>query len=47
MLGPLADIAPDLRHPTVGRTIGELWAAFDQPVHQMQIVKPAATVRWP
>jgi len=30
MLGPLADIAPDLRHPTAGRTIAELWAAFDR-----------------
>lgn len=47
MLGPLADIAPQLRHPTDGRTIGELWAAFDEPHHDMVIVKPAATVRWP
>lgn len=29
MLGPLAEIAPDLRHPS-GRTIGQLWRAFDQ-----------------
>jgi 2-amino-4-hydroxy-6-hydroxymethyldihydropteridine diphosphokinase len=25
MLGPAAEIAPDLRHPTDGRTLGELW----------------------
>ena len=47
MLGPLADLAPQLRHPTAGRTIGELWAAFDRHAHQMSLVRPAATVRWP
>ena len=47
MLGPLADLAPGLRHPTQGRTIGELWAAFDRQAHAMHVVRPAATVRWP
>ncbi len=47
MLGPLADIAPDLRHPTQGRTIAELWAGFDRHAHAMHVVRPAATVRWP
>ena len=47
MLGPLAALAPDLRHPTQGRTIGELWAAFDRQAHAMHVVRPAATVRWP
>jgi len=47
MLGPLADIAPDLRHPTQGRTIAELWAAFDSHAHQMTLVRAAATVQWP
>jgi len=28
MLKPLADLAPELRHPTQQRTIGELWADF-------------------
>jgi 2-amino-4-hydroxy-6-hydroxymethyldihydropteridine diphosphokinase len=44
MLGPLADIAPDLRHPTDGRTIAQLWAQFDPAAHEMIVVRPAATV---
>lgn len=44
MLRPLADIAPNLRHPTQGRTMSELWAGFDQPGHEMIAVRPAATV---
>jgi len=47
MLGPLADIAPELRHPTAGRTIAQLWADFDRQAHEMIIVQPAATVRCP
>lgn len=35
MLGPLADLAPQLRHPTAGLTIGELWARFDHDAHAM------------
>jgi 2-amino-4-hydroxy-6-hydroxymethyldihydropteridine diphosphokinase len=38
MLGPMADIAPAERHPTLGRTIGELWAAFDREAHPMTTV---------
>lgn len=38
MLGPMADIAPDERHPTLGRTVGELWATFDRDAHPMTIV---------
>ena len=30
VLRPLADIAPDLRHPLDGRSMAELWAAFPQ-----------------
>lgn len=29
MLGPLADLAPAVVHPTAHRTIGELWREFD------------------
>jgi len=28
MLKPLADLAPNLRHPVLGITFGELWARF-------------------
>jgi 2-amino-4-hydroxy-6-hydroxymethyldihydropteridine diphosphokinase len=38
MLGPLADIAPTLRHPTAGATIGELWQRFDRSAHAMHAV---------
>jgi len=44
MLGPLADIAPGLIHPTMGRSIAQLWAAFDPAAHRMSAVRPAATV---
>lgn len=30
MLGPMADIAPALVHPTLGLTMAELWAAYDK-----------------
>ena len=29
VLRPLADLAPDLRHPETGKTFAEHWAAFD------------------
>ncbi len=44
MLGPLADIAPDLCHPTQARSIAQLWAAFDPAAHEMIAVRPASTV---
>ncbi len=44
MLGPLADLAPNLRHPTARRTISRLWAAFDHAGHEMTVVRPAATL---
>ncbi|GEM_PF-94117 len=42
MLGPLADIAPDLVHPTAGSTIGELWRRFDRAAHPLVRVKAPA-----
>jgi 2-amino-4-hydroxy-6-hydroxymethyldihydropteridine diphosphokinase len=41
MLGPLAEIAPELRHPTAGRTIAELWATFDRAAHPLHRVELA------
>ena len=35
MLGPMVDLAPELRHPTLGRTLAELWADFDRAAHPM------------
>ena len=35
MLGPLADLAPGLVHPTAGLTIGELWRRFDRASHPL------------
>ena len=38
VLGPLAELAPQLRHPRSGKTMGELWAAFDrnaQPIKRL------------
>ena len=39
MLGPMAELAPELRHPTLGATMRELWAAFDRDAHPMQPVE--------
>jgi 2-amino-4-hydroxy-6-hydroxymethyldihydropteridine diphosphokinase len=36
MLGPLAELAPGVRHPTAGLTIGELWRGFDQAAHPLE-----------
>jgi 2-amino-4-hydroxy-6-hydroxymethyldihydropteridine diphosphokinase len=35
MLGPLAEIAPDFVHPTAGKTMAELWLAFDRAAHPL------------
>ena len=40
MLGPLADIAPDLMHPLEKVTIAQLWQRFDRAAHEMVEVKP-------
>jgi 2-amino-4-hydroxy-6-hydroxymethyldihydropteridine diphosphokinase len=33
MLGPLAELAPDLLHPLQARRIGDLWHDFDRGAH--------------
>jgi 2-amino-4-hydroxy-6-hydroxymethyldihydropteridine diphosphokinase len=39
MLGPLAELAPDLPHPVLHKSMGELWAEFD---HQAHVLTPVA-----
>ena len=40
MLGPLAELAPEVRHPTEGMTIGELWQRFDREAHPLARLGP-------
>ncbi|MGI9202065.1 MAG: 2-amino-4-hydroxy-6-hydroxymethyldihydropteridine diphosphokinase [Woeseiaceae bacterium] len=35
VLGPLAEIAPELRHPETGKLITEHWAEFDKNSHPL------------
>lgn len=35
MLKPMADIAPEVRHPIVGKTMRELWESFEGGEHSM------------
>jgi 2-amino-4-hydroxy-6-hydroxymethyldihydropteridine diphosphokinase len=35
MLKPMADIAPDVRHPVLGTTMRDLWQAFEGDAHSM------------
>lgn len=39
VLKPLVELAADLRHPIEGKTIAELWRAFDASAEQMQAVE--------
>lgn len=39
MLGPMAELAPGLRHPVLGLTMGELWQRFDRAAHPMAEVQ--------
>ena len=43
VLGPLAEIAPDLRHPQTGKMMTEHWAEFDQESHPIVAVSAAVT----
>jgi len=36
MLGPLAELAPEVLHPTAHLPIGELWRRFDQAAHPLE-----------
>jgi len=45
MLGPLADLAPELEHPTAGLTIGELWSRFDRAAHPLERLPDTLTNR--
>jgi 2-amino-4-hydroxy-6-hydroxymethyldihydropteridine diphosphokinase len=36
LLGPLAELAPALRHPGAGHSIGELWGQFDKSQHPLE-----------
>ncbi len=38
MLKPMADIAPQVVHPLLHRTMRELWDAFDAAGHEMTVV---------
>ena len=39
MLGPMAEIAPEVVHPVAGKTIGELWKEFEHNGHSMTPVE--------
>lgn len=43
VLEPLAEIAPDARHPVTGERYGDLWARFDKGgLNQRRVDSPAA-----
>jgi len=45
MLGPLAELAPEVMHPTARLTIGELWRRFDRDAHALERLAPPAPPR--
>ena len=38
VLRPMAELAPDLRHPVTGRTMLEHWQEFDATSHPLEVV---------
>ena len=38
VLRPLAELAPDLRHPVTGKTMYEHWQEFDAASHPLEVV---------
>jgi len=38
VLGPLAEVAPELRHPLTGETMASLWQRFDKARHPLHRV---------
>lgn len=41
VLGPLAELAPDLAHPTAGATMHELWERFDEGDQPIGRISPS------
>ena len=39
MLGPAAELAPDTVHPTLGRTLAQLWREFPRHEHELTPVE--------
>ena len=39
MLGPMAEIAPEVVHPTANKAIGQLWEEFERDGHEMKAVE--------
>lgn len=40
VLGPMAEVTPDLVHPTLGRTLTALWREFDRPGDLVPVAAP-------
>jgi 2-amino-4-hydroxy-6-hydroxymethyldihydropteridine diphosphokinase len=45
VLEPLAEIAPEHRHPVTRQTFAELWAAFDKTGLQQKAISPARFIK--
>ena len=45
MLGPLADLAPEVLHPTLKLTIRQLWEQFDRAAHPLVRIESPTNLR--